>query len=268
MLAGGGVAGELAARLTLTAPGTLDLDGSFALALNTSALAVHQTLAVGDREVTVDVPAGPYLRVSGTGVVIKAAGQVLSGDVAVEKLGAMVHLTASNVRMQLGDGTRALVRLTDGTADLTLGTAVTGSVSGTVELVGVPGVGLSGTFTAIFAATSPKLVVTGDNVVLTIAGQTLSVHHLSFVQATGEVTVTIEGGELTFADGTGRPLVRATDIDGDLHFLSTGATTGGMYGAICRHRRRRRPRRLLQRRPERPDQQHHRKPRRPGRRRR
>ena len=232
VLSNGGVAGQLSARLALTTPGALDLSGSFSLALNTSALAVRQSVQVGAREVLVDVPAGPYLRVSGTGVVIKAAGQVLTGDVTVEKADTIVRLTAANVRMQLGDGKRTLVRLTDGSADLTLGAAVTGTVSGTVALVNVPQVGLSGSFTATFSATNPKLRVTGANVVLTLAGQTLSARKVTFTQGADEVTVSLEGGELTFADGSGRPLVRATDIDGDLHFLSAGATGGGMYGAI------------------------------------
>ena len=68
-----------------------------------------------------ELPAGPYMRVSGTGVVVEVAGQLLSGDIALEQGSNGTRFTASNVRMQLGDGNRALVRLTGGSADLTFG---------------------------------------------------------------------------------------------------------------------------------------------------
>ena len=183
VLTAGGVAAELSARLELDSDSPLSLSGRFSLALNTTGVAVSQTLPVGTGSVSLDLPAGPYLRLSGTGIVAEIAGQSLSGDVTLERAGGVVHVTASNVRMQLGDGTRALVRLTNGAADLTLGTAISGTVSGDVELVNVPSVGLSGSFTAFFdtaATTTSRIVVTGTNVVLTVAGQTLTAGEISF----------------------------------------------------------------------------------------
>ncbi len=41
----------------------------------------------------------------GTAVTIQAAGQVLTGDVAVERTAAGMHVTAARVRLLLGDGT-------------------------------------------------------------------------------------------------------------------------------------------------------------------
>ena len=136
LLTTGGVAGSLSAKLAFGDDDVLSVTGTFGLAVNTTGAAVRRSVVVGGRTVLLDLPAGPYLRVSGTDVVVKAAGQVLSGDVTVEKTGGTLHVTAARVRLQIGDGNRALVRLTDGAADLTVvqgtsGASVTGSVSGT-----------------------------------------------------------------------------------------------------------------------------------------
>ena len=235
----GGLAGQLSASLSLgtTAVG---LSGRFALALNTTGGAVSQVVTVGGAEVALQLPAGPYLRISGTGVVATVADQVLSGDISLERSGSTIHLTAANVRLQLGDGARALVRLTDGAADLTLtgtgaSSSVTGTVSGTVALVNVPGVTLSGSFVATVAPGT--FSVTGTNVVLGLAGQSLSASSISFTKTMGVLTLAIDGGELAFTDGSGRALARATAITGSLTFISaaldTGSTpTGGFYGTI------------------------------------
>ena len=242
LLTSGGLAGRLSADLALTDTGVLDLRGSFALALNTTGTAVHEIVTVGGGDVVLDLPAGPYVRVSGTDVVITAGGQQLSGDVTVEKSGSTVRVTAADVRMQLGDGRRVLVRLTNGSADLLLGSTLTGTVSGTVELVGIPDVTLGGTFTATFAATSPTLVISGEDVVLSVKGQSLTAEKLEFFRGTDSVTLRVTNGELAFTDATGRSLVRATAVSGQLTFVSRAADgrttptvvvgTGGVYGGI------------------------------------
>ena len=240
VLAGGGVAGQLDADVSVSVTGfPLSLTGSFGLALNNTGTAVRTTLPVGSGTATLDLPAGPYLRISATNVVATVAGQQLSGNVTVEKSGTTTHLVATDVRMQLGDGNRALVRLSHGTADLVLGgtvaAGVKGSVSGHVELVNVPSVGLSGTFTAQFdstATSTPKLVVTGTDVVLTVAGQTLSAKTVSFSRSTSEVAVTIDKGELAFTDGSGKSLLHITGVTGSLHLLSGTGTGSGVYGDI------------------------------------
>ena len=71
VLANGGVAGRLSTRLDLGTNPVVDLRGTFGLALNTTGVAVHQSLTVGSGDVALDLPAGPYLQVSGTGVVIR-----------------------------------------------------------------------------------------------------------------------------------------------------------------------------------------------------
>ena len=47
--------------------------------------AVSRTVPVGDTVATLDLPAGPYLRVTGIGVTVTGLGQSLTADVAVER---------------------------------------------------------------------------------------------------------------------------------------------------------------------------------------
>ena len=208
--------------------------------MNTTGSAVHQVLPVGAGQATLDLPAGPFLRVTGTGVTVVVAGQTLTGDVTVEKSGTAVHLTAANVRLLLGDGARAIVRLSDGAADLTFdGTKVVGTASGTVALLNVPDVTLSGTLGAAFdssaTGSNPKVVVTGTDVVLAVSALRLSAARIRFSQSAGEVAVTLTDGELVLADGSGRAIARATDLDGTIRMASRrvgDTTSGGVYGAI------------------------------------
>jgi hypothetical protein len=84
VIAPGGIAGSLSAGVSLGVTG-VSLSGAFALELNTTAQAVTESLAVGAGTVAIDLPAGPYLRVSGTGVALTIAGQTLRGDFSFER---------------------------------------------------------------------------------------------------------------------------------------------------------------------------------------
>src|SRR5205807_2455411 len=72
-----GVAGELGATVALTLPG-ITLGGTFKVRLNTGEAAVQVTP-------TLNVPAGPYLRVEGTGATLNLLGQRISGDFTFEQ---------------------------------------------------------------------------------------------------------------------------------------------------------------------------------------
>ena len=138
---------------------------------------------------------------------------------------------------------RALLRLTDGAADLTVTNAgaTSGTVSGTVALINVKDVTLSGTLSATFdSAATTQVVVSGTNVVLAVAGQQLSAARVTFSTSGSTVNLALEGGELSSADGgSGSPLVRATEINGNLTMVS-----GGAYGSISGGRRHGHPQRL------------------------
>ena len=209
--------------------------------MNTTGTAVHDTIEAGGGTVAIDLPAGPYLRVSATDVVLVAAGQKLSGDVTVEKSGSRVRVQAANVRLQLGDANRAVVRLTDGAADLILEAgSVVGTVSGSLALVDVPNVALSGRFTAyinsVAADTTPataKLRIVGEDIVLAIAGQSLTADEVTFTKTTSQIRLTVKNGEIALRDGSGKALVRAYEIYGDLTLLTGTSGSGGAYGAIA-----------------------------------
>jgi len=101
--------------------------------------------------VALDLPAGPYLKVEGTTLSLSILGQTLTGNFAFEQSttsgGArVVRMAATNLALELGDGTRSLVRLTDGTGYLLLrGGGVAGQLSGSV-VVDVPNVTVTGSF--------------------------------------------------------------------------------------------------------------------------
>ena len=103
------------------------------------------------------LPAGPYLRVEGTGIVITLAGQRITGDLVLEKArsnGAdVVRVGLRNVSAAFGDGTTDLVTLSEGVGLLVItgvspGKAggLAGTLSGRVRM-NVPGVTLDATLT-------------------------------------------------------------------------------------------------------------------------
>src|SRR6185436_18235077 len=110
----------------------VSVSGAVTLDVNTTSAAVSSSLVVGGTTVFLALPAGPYLRVSGTGVTLSVLGQSLRGDIAIEKatsLGAdkvlgtaddstQVRIAAAHVSAAFGDGSRDLLTLTGGSAVL------------------------------------------------------------------------------------------------------------------------------------------------------
>ena len=257
VLSPAGVAASLAASLSVSLTGVA-VSGTVTLDVNTTAAAVSSSLVVGGTTVALALPAGPYLKVTGTGVTLTVAGQALRGDISVEKatsLGAdkllgtaddsaQLRIAAANVSAAFGDGTRDLLTLSNGSAVLLVtANGMAGQVSGTVALVGVPGVSLAGTLgvrihdagtgavdetfvvggvtTQLkFAAADPSLVVTGTGVTLTVAGQSLA-GDVTVTKGTGSLTVAIANGALTLGTPSA-PIVRATGINGSFTTSSAG----------------------------------------------
>ena len=257
VLSPAGVAASLAASLSVSLTGVA-VSGTVTLDVNTTAAAVSSSLVVGGTTVSLALPAGPYLKVTGTGVTLTVAGQALRGDISVEKatsLGAdkllgtaddstQLRIAAANVSAAFGDGTRDLLTLSNGSAVLLVtANGMAGQVSGTVALVGVPGVSLAGTLgvrihdagtgavdetfvvggvtTQLkFAAADPSLVVTGTGVTLTVAGQSLA-GDVTVTKGTGSLTVAIANGALTLGTPSA-PIVRATGINGSFTTSSAG----------------------------------------------
>ena len=141
-----GVAGSIAVSLAVDVT-DLTIAGSFSVALNTTSAAVSEQLTVGGAAVALDLPAGPYLRVDATGVVLKIAGQVLTGSFSFEQSAGTVRISASDVGLALGDGTQNVLTLSDGSGLFIIDAAgkIAGRVHATAALNGIPGATLSAT---------------------------------------------------------------------------------------------------------------------------
>jgi hypothetical protein len=139
----------------LGAGATANEPGSVALgAGSTTDAAVDETITVGTAAVNVKVPAGPYLRVEGTGLVLSVAGQTLTGNFAFEQATradttTLTKVSATNVTLNLGDGTTTFVSLTQGEGFfVATATGLAGRLSGKVS-VNVPGVELDVVLTLV-----------------------------------------------------------------------------------------------------------------------
>src|SRR5207247_3891497 len=120
-----GLAGSLSASINLGGLGAgVTFSGTFGVAVNQTARAVNERVTVGGTTLTLDLPAGPYVRVEGIGVELNVLGQTLSGNFAFEQITStdngtstsrtITRISASNVTLRLGDGTTDFVTLTDG----------------------------------------------------------------------------------------------------------------------------------------------------------
>ena len=122
LLRADGLAGTFTADVSLNVPG-VTLTGTLGVKINTTSTEVHEGFLVGDVTVALDLPTGPYLKVEGTTLQLSMLGQTLAGNFAFEESttagGAhVVRVAASNLELELGDGSRSLVRLTNGTGYL------------------------------------------------------------------------------------------------------------------------------------------------------
>ncbi len=267
----GGIAGRLSGTVAVTLPAGTSLTGDLTVAVNTGFGAVSTSLTVGSTTLTLALPAGPYLRFEGTGLVLTVLGQTLSGDVAFEKatdLGAdgaiggtglnadtsVVRLAMTHVAIDLG----GVLKVREGTALLLLTPAgLAGTVSGTVTLA-VPQVSLTGTLavqvntTGAAVSTSflvagaagpvslalpkgPYLRLAGTGVVLTVLGQSLAADVVltRTVDAAGASTVTVEVRNLDLRLGgtAASPVVSVSQATGGVGTLVLGPT--GVVGSIA-----------------------------------
>ena len=253
-------AGSLAATISVGSGTPVTLAGAVSVQLNTSAAPVNELVNVGAGSLALALPAGPYLRIAGTGVTLTVGGQSLVADVAIEKTtsygpdgiagtpddSSLIRIAATNVSLALGDGTNTLLSLTGGTAAFVLPATggLAGQIGGTVNLTGVPGVQLSATFSALVNTTASAVhesflvggavltvdvaantpfQVTAKSVALTLGALTLR-GDLQVTKTTAALTLVVSNGTLAFGSAS-TPLVRATAIAGTFTVL-----TAGLYG--------------------------------------
>ncbi len=138
-----GVAGSASVDVSLKEDLDVDFSGSFGFAINTTTAAINSG--------SVNVPAGPYVRVSATDATLAAAGQSLEGSFQLESQTVIentlpvkiVKASASGVTALLGTES-AGVQLSNGqggliirpTSDLS-GAGIAAQFSGDVALVGI-----------------------------------------------------------------------------------------------------------------------------------
>ena len=229
-----GIAGRLQGTVAVTVPGNAaTFSGTFAVAVNSTGTRVTSQVTLGTRTETLDLPAGPYLRVDGTQVVVMIGSQRLAGDLTFVRSGTglsvATQITLANVSAAFGDGTTSFVTLTAGTGTFTLNsTGLAGNLSGIVTLA-VPGLTFGGTL-GLAVDTSASIVhLTGSGITLTVGG--VSITGSITVQQTGAgaarvVTVGITGGSVSF----GSPL-SSIALSGNL-VLSGAGLTGRLSLAI------------------------------------
>jgi hypothetical protein len=259
-----GLAGELTGTVNTNIPG-VDFDGTLGVAVNTTGVAQNSVLAVGSETVTLDLPAGPYLRLSITEIdeltpaTLTIGGQTLSGNFALEQVTSVatgskiIRLVATDVELHLLAGSTEIVSLTEGEGALLITAAgIAGRVSGTVQIGSITGgASFSGRFSVAVnntrAAVVEQLTVAGVSVSLNlpagpyvrveatgarlvIFGQTLS-GDFAFEQATGEGV----DGALGTSDDDSVIRVGAANVtlslgDGTNNFVSV--TNGSGYFLI------------------------------------
>ena len=108
-----GLAGEISGTVGVTIPG-VSFAGNFKVGINTTAAAVSKSFELGDDEIVLNLPAGPYLRVEGEGVNLTILGQTLSGNFIFERSGTTTVIAARDVTFALSAGGTDIVRLDDG----------------------------------------------------------------------------------------------------------------------------------------------------------
>lgn len=201
-----GVVGEAEGSVSLNAGG-LALSGTFQVALNDTSSAYMQTVPVEGASVMIDVPAGPYLRVSGDDAILTVLGIGLTGDFVFEErttdIGAerVVTVAASDVALNLGSlADPDMLQLTNGSGAFLInsdGLAGSASVDAALNLSGVS---LSGTFNLALneteAAVSDTVEVMGSSEMIDVpAGPFLQVQGMG---ATLEMFGISMSGDYTF----------------------------------------------------------------------
>ncbi|HEY3484876.1 MAG TPA: hypothetical protein VGK49_05795, partial [Ilumatobacteraceae bacterium] len=259
LVASAGIAGRLSAALDTSGTAPLSFTGgTFSVAFNTGAAAVDTTIEVGGVESSFELPGGPYLRVelrrtvATTPVKLVVLGQAIEGEFALESAtgtsGSILRIAATNVALRFTTGTTTttdVFTLTNGEGFVVVNsTGVGASIRGTAAL-NVPGVSVSAdlhilvntsTTTAIdetfsvgtrtirvLVDSGPYVKVTGTNVTLSVAGQSLR-GDISFEQAAGTTTITLENTTLELGDG-GATFLTATILEGQFTISTTAGVT-------------------------------------------
>jgi hypothetical protein len=226
----GVIAEIVSAEVSLNVPG-VELDGTFAIEFNDTGTAHNSTVNVNGTSVVVNVAAGPFLRVTATDADLEILGVELRGTFGFERKTTttggetVVTVAASGVSLDLGSTANDLVNITAGSGTFIITETGVAGVGQVNLAVGVPSVGLAGTFSlqvnTIETAVNETVTLTGSPVVINVpAGPYLRLFGNDVVatifglSVTGDYTfeqkntqdgtqlVTIEADEVSFNFGT------------------------------------------------------------------
>jgi hypothetical protein len=255
----GEMAGEIGGTVNIDVPG-VSISGTLRVQFTNSTSVFSETFLVGPVPVTLELPAGPFLRVEGTGVDIGILGQTLSGDFVIEQLRAgdgdtIVRVGASNVTLGLGGPAgKPILSITNGIGNFIL---TSGGIAGSLEddfALNVGGLAVSGDFKVLINSTlapvseafqvngtpatidlpaGPYLRFEGGTgglpAILSVLGQELSGSFVfeQFANAAGEAVlrVAVADASLSLADGT------LSAYDGEGLFVITPAGVAGTLRA-------------------------------------
>ncbi|MCB1127871.1 MAG: hypothetical protein KDM81_15360, partial [Verrucomicrobiae bacterium] len=230
----GGLAGRLGGTVELAGVPGVGFSGTFSVEINQTTAAVQETLTLAGRTLTLDLPAGKFVKVSGQDVQLTVMGQTLTGDFAFEQLevtntrtqavSKVVRVAVANAGLRLGSPTRDVVVVSGGQGAILLTDAgFVGEFTAAVR-IDVPGVTFSGEFgvainntanavtetfqvdedTVIELVDLPagSVTVRGADVTLGILGQELTGSFVFRKTAGGEVAVVLANAALSLGDGS------------------------------------------------------------------
>lgn len=248
-----GIVGSASATVAL-AVSSFGLSGSFSVALNNSNTAYNQTFNVNGTTVTVNVPAGPFLRVGATSASITVQGIGVTGNFTFERTQTttggewVVTVAATGLSLNLGATANNLLSVTGGSgAFIITATSLAGTATATVSL-NVPGVTLGGSFSVhinnstsavsetvnVGASTitidlpaGPYLRVSGTGVSLGLLGATLT-GNFTFEQRTsqsGSRMITVAANSVSLNFGTS--LITADNGNGFFAINDAGIAGNG-----------------------------------------
>src|SRR5262249_25382775 len=233
-------AGTVQGTVALNAP-QVSVSGNLKVRFNTSAAPVHTTFQVGATPLTLDLPIGPFLEVSGTGVDVSVLGQTLHGDFSFTKnADGRVRITAPSVVLKPGGSAAAPILPATQVASTTAIFELTPTgVAGTADVqltLNVPNASLTGTFglrfntrptAALGLPAGTFLRIEGTNLHLQAFGQDLqasfAIEQVANNQRDEVVRIGVLNGSLSLGGG----VVTVSGVTGTLVAL-----TGGVAGTV------------------------------------
>ncbi len=215
----GGFAGRVSGIAGVTLPG-VTLSAAASTEISTFTLPVSESIQVGGATLTLDLPAGPYLRLTVKGGSILVAGQKLVGDFTFTKNAAAVTVAVSGLSLSFG-GAETFMTARASSATLTLSAAgVTATVSGATLDAALPGVVFGGTFElALDTTAATPFVRVNGSASLSVENATLNgtfaIEQFTTLGGSKTVKVGLTGLTLTLGDGP-TPFVNVTNGAGTL----------------------------------------------------